>query len=145
MREVESDNVYLLRHAFRPWLKIGIAHNVKSRMGGYRHAWGVEPFVPFVITRHVLNAIGVSARQMELALLRRFSRDAVGGEWVRLSDDVRRMERVASELTQRDKEKAKAFWSFVNPAAFPIIEKLPPVILTGPSSRLYYRGVSPKI
>ena len=101
---VESiKSVYLLRHAFRPWLKVGVAKDIRRRMPTYRHAWGVEPFPPLAVHGATLLLMSAHAYEMEYHLLHHFRADRVGGEWLRPSPGVRTMERAALVLHQDTK------------------------------------------
>jgi hypothetical protein len=91
-------HLYLLRHAFRPWLKVGITKNINTRMSSYAHAWGVEPFPPLAVHGETLFLMDATARDMEAHILRRFRSVKVGGEWIRMTPEVYAMEKAASVL-----------------------------------------------
>lgn len=92
-------HLYILRHPWQPWTKIGIARNVSERMSTYRHAWGCEPFPPVVVQNLVLLMFGVhDAREMEQWILRRFSALRVSGEWLERRAAVYEVEKLASIL-----------------------------------------------
>lgn len=91
-----STNLYLVRHPWEPWLKVGIAKNVKQRMGTYVHAWGRGlPHPPVVVPEFALHLIGfLDARDMEFRVLSQFRADVVLNEWLRLTPEVEYLEAI---------------------------------------------------
>jgi hypothetical protein len=143
----EPYHLYLLRHAFRPWLKVGITRNVKKRMVTYYTAWGVQPFMPTAVHAATLLLMRATGREVEAHILKHFDRDRVSGEWLRLTPEVRAMER-ASSLLHEDtpvgyREAILPFadaigWKRLRfPREAPAPEPAKPYV--------YYRGVSPKV
>lgn len=96
-----SSNLYMLRHPWEPWIKIGVAGGVSGRMATYVHAWGCEPPVPPVIAdSELIELLGfVSARDMEFKVLNIFAPQSIRGEWLYLAPEVRLFE---TALAQRD-------------------------------------------
>ena len=82
-----STDLYLLRHPWENWLKVGVTNNMKTRLGMYRTSWGREPVKPPVIAdAEMIYALGFdSAREMEAKILAVFADDFVWGEWLRRS------------------------------------------------------------
>lgn len=91
--------LYFLRHPWEPWLKVGIAADVKQRVRDYAGMWGIsDPFPPIALPDGDLASMRGRARPLEQWILTHFRHDIVQGEWLRLTDRVRRMERAAFRL-----------------------------------------------
>lgn len=82
-------SAYLLRHPWEPWVKVGIAENVKRRMASYATGWGCPVPTPVVASHKELFDAGFkNAKDFEARMLLRFKSAKVQGEWLRLTPEV---------------------------------------------------------
>lgn len=102
-----STVLYLLRHPFRPWLKVGITNNMKARLSTYVTCWGCEPVkAPIVLDAAMIHALGFdSAREMESGILNCFAADCVRTEWSELSSGLLAFEEAAERHDWRSMQK----------------------------------------
>jgi hypothetical protein len=113
-------NVYLVRHPWEKWIKVGIAGGVRGRMATYVHAWGCDPPSPPVVAdAEMIELLGfASARDMEFDILKHFAPYSVRGEWLQLSYPVRKLEQA---IADKDMKMLQRIFSIESPSAFELI------------------------
>lgn len=112
-----STNVYLVRHPWERWIKVGIAGGVRGRMQTYVHAWGVEPPSPPVIAdAEMIEMLGFAkARDMEVEILTRYGQYAVRGEWLQRSHQVSKLE---TAIAERDMKTLESIFTRFHESGF---------------------------
>jgi hypothetical protein len=95
----EHQSLYLLRHPWEQWLKVGVANHVERRMEHYVHAWGCRVPTPLtVIPPDVFERLQVPALRVERFIKIRYEEyRLIKREWLRMSPAVIEMEAIARE------------------------------------------------